>query len=139
MRTRPKTLRKKKRSLIYLHESEVSFMAKTDTNRNIVAALSYFLGFITGIIILFVERDDKYVRFHAMQSTLIFGGLFGVNFIFSLVFGGLSFLGFLATAVNSVITVVALIVWIVSMIRAYQGQVFKWPIVGDLAEKKVGR
>lgn len=74
-----------------------------------------------------------------MQSSVIFGGLFVINFIFSLVFGGLSFLGFLATAVNSIITVVAIIVWIVSMIKAYQGQVFKWPIAGDFAEKQVGK
>lgn len=114
-------------------------MSETDTNRNIVAALAYFLGFITGIIILLVEKDDKYVRFHAMQSTVIFGGLFVVNFILSLVFGGLSFFGFLATAVNSVVTVLAIIVWIVSMIKAYQGQVFKWPIAGNFAEKQVGR
>lgn len=114
-------------------------MSENDTNRNIVAALSYFLGFITGIIILLVEKDDKYVRFHAMQSCVIFGGLFVVNFILSLVFGGFSVLGFLATAVNSVITVMAIIIWIVSMIKAYQGQVFKWPIAGNFAEKQVGR
>lgn len=114
-------------------------MKETDTNRNIVAALSYFLGFITGIIILLVEKDDKYVRFHAMQSTAIFGVFFVVNFILSLVFGGLSFLGFLATAASSVVTVMAIIVWIVSMIKAYQGQVFKWPIVGNFAEKQIGK
>lgn len=114
-------------------------MAETDTNRNIVAALSYLLGFVTGVIILFVERDDKYVRFHAMQSTVIFGGLFVINLILSIVFGGLTFLGFLATAVNSIITVVAIIVWIVSMIKAYQGVVFKWPIAGDFAQKQIGK
>ncbi|MBI3282540.1 DUF4870 domain-containing protein [Candidatus Curtissbacteria bacterium] len=112
-------------------------MAQTDTNRNIVAALSYFLGFITGIIILVVERDDKYVRFHAMQSTVIFTGLFVLNLILSVVFGSLTFLGFLAAVVNSVVTVAALLIWIVSMIKAYQGQVFKWPIAGDFAEKQI--
>lgn len=114
-------------------------MAKGDTNRNIVAALSYFLGFITGIIILLVEKDDKYVRFHAMQSTVISGALFVLNIILSIVFGNLTFLGFLATIVNALISIVALIVWIVSMIKAYQGQVFKWPIAGDFAEKQVGK
>ena len=114
-------------------------MTQADANRNIVAALSYFLGFVTGIIILLVERDDKYVRFHAMQSTVIFGGLFVLNLILSLVFGGLTVLGFLVTAANSIITIAAIIIWIVSMIKAYQGVVFKWPIAGDFAEKQVGK
>jgi uncharacterized membrane protein len=117
----------------------VIYLSKTDTNRNLVAALSYFLGFITGIIILLVEKDDKYIRFHAMQSTVIFGALFVFNLVLSIIFGGLSFLGFVATLVNSVITVASIIVWIVSMIKAYQGQVFKWPVAGDFAEKQVGK
>lgn len=114
-------------------------LSKGDTNRNLVAALSYFLGFITGVIILVVEKDDKYVRFHAMQSIIIFGAFFVLNLVISIVFGGLSFLGFLATAVNSIITIAAIIIWIVSMIKAYNGEVFKWPIAGDFAEKQVGK
>ena len=114
-------------------------MSKEDTNRNIVAALSYFLGFITGIIILLVEKDDKYVRFHAMQSTIIFGGFFILNIVFSIVFANLSFLGLLAKGVSTLLTVVSLVIWIVSMVKAYQGDVFKWPIVGDFAEKQVGK
>ncbi|HSX18806.1 MAG TPA: DUF4870 domain-containing protein [Candidatus Saccharimonadales bacterium] len=114
-------------------------MSKEDTNRNIVAALSYFLGFITGIIILLVEKDDKYVRFHAMQSTIIFGGFFVLNIIFNVVFGGLSFLGILAKGISTLLTVISLVIWIVSMIKAYQGDVFKWPIAGNFAEKHVGK
>ena len=114
-------------------------MSKDDTNRNIVAALSYFMGFITGIIILLVEKDDKYVRFHAMQSTVIFGGFFILNILISAIFGNLSFLGLIVKALSTLITVASLVIWIVSMVKAYQGDVFKWPIVGDFAEKKVGR
>lgn len=114
-------------------------MTKTDTNRNIVAALSYFLGFITGVIILLVEKEDKYVRFHAMQSIVIFGGLFVLNLILSIVFGSLSFLGAVVNIINTLITVASVIIWIVSMIKAYQGQVFKWPLAGNFAEKQVGK
>lgn len=114
-------------------------MPRDDTNRNIVAALSYFMGFITGIIILLVEKDDKYVRFHAMQSTVIFGGFFILNIIVSAIFGNLSFLGLIVKAVSTLITVASVVIWIVSMVKAYQGDVFKWPIAGDFAEKKVGR
>ncbi len=114
-------------------------MASTDTNRNIVAALSYFLGFITGVIILLVEKQDKYIRFHAMQSVVIFGALFVFNLVFSLIFGSLTFLGFLASIINTLISIVSVVVWVISMIKAYQGVVYKWPIVGDFAEKQVGK
>lgn len=114
-------------------------MARSDTNRNLVAALSYFLGFITGVVILLVEKDDKYIRFHAMQSTLIFGGLFVVNLVLGMVFGNLSFLGLAVTTINTLISLAGLVFWIVSMVRAFKGEVFKWPIVGDIAEKQVGK
>jgi len=43
----------------------------------------------------------------------------------------------LETLVNVIISVVSLIVWVVSMIKAYQGQMYKWPIAGDFAEKQI--
>ena len=114
-------------------------MSKAETNRNLVAALSYFLGFITGVVILLVEKDDKFVRFHAMQSVLIFGGLFVINLVVGIVFGSFSVLGVAVTTVNTLISVIGVIVWIVSMIKAFRGEIFKWPVVGDIAEKQVGK
>ena len=108
-----------------------------DKNRNLVAAISYLLGFITGIVILFVEKEDKFVRFHAMQSTVVFGGLFAVNIVIGIIFGSIAVIGVLATFVNTLISLVSVIIWIVSMIKAYQGQMFKWPIAGDIAERQV--
>ena len=112
-------------------------MAGTDGNRNLVAALSYLFLFITGVIILFVEKNDKFIRFHAMQSTIVFGGLFVFNFVINLIFVPLAVIGVLATLISTLISIVALIIWVVSMIKAFQGQMFKWPIIGDLAEKQV--
>jgi uncharacterized membrane protein len=112
-------------------------MAKADTNRNLVAALSYLLGFITGIVILLVEKEDKYVRFHAMQSTVVFGGLFIINFLIGMIFGSITVIGVLASMVNTLISLLAIVIWIVSIIKAFQGQVFKWPIAGEIAENRV--
>jgi len=106
-------------------------------SRNLIAAFSYLVFFITGIVVLFAERDDKFIRFHAMQSTMIFGGLFIVNLIIGTVFGSFSFLGIVLNLANNLLWVLWIIIWIVSMIRAYQGQVFKWPLVGELAEKQI--
>lgn len=107
-------------------------MSKTDSDRNLVAALSYLAGFITGLVILAVEKDDKFIRFHAMQSTIIFGTLFILNIVVNVLFG------FIAGFVSSLVSVVALVVWVVSMVRAYRGELFKWPIFGNWAERQVG-
>ena len=114
-------------------------MAKNNTNRNLVAALSYLLGFVTGIVILLSEKDDKFIRFHAMQSTVIFGGLFILNIVIGIIIGRVPFFGLLASVINIVIGIVALVVWIVSMIKAYQGQLYKWPLAGDFAERQASQ
>lgn len=112
-------------------------MSRGDPNRNLVAALSYFLIFITGIVILLVEKEDKFIRFHAMQSTLIFGSLFVLNILLDFIFKPVDFLGFVTTILDTAITIVGIIVWVVSIIKAFQGQVFKWPFFGKIAESKV--
>ena len=63
----------------------------TGLDRNLAAALSYLLGFITGIVFLVVEKNDKFVRFHAMQSTLVFLAVMVLN----VVVGVLPFVGWL--------------------------------------------
>ena|SRR3990167_10458264 len=114
-------------------------MTVYDGNRNLVAALSYLVLFITGIVILLVEKDDKFIRFHAMQSTLVFGAIVVINIILGLIIGAIPLLEFASSIVNTLVFIVALIVWIVSMLKAIQGQIYKWPIIGDIAERQVGR
>ena len=114
-------------------------MTVYDGNRNLVAALSYLVLFITGIVILLVEKDDKFIRFHAMQSTLVFGAIVVINIILGLIIGAIPLLEFASSIVNTLVFIVALIVWIVSMLKAFQGQMFKWPVVGNFAEKQIGR
>ena len=112
-------------------------MSSSDQNRNLVAAMAYLLFFVTGIVILMVEQEDKFVRFHAMQSTLVFGGLFILNLVFQISLDPIAIIGFLGSLVGALISIVAVVIWLVSMIKAYQGQMLKWPIVGKLAENWV--
>ncbi len=105
----------------------------TNLEPNIAALLSYLGVFITGVIFLIIEQRSKFVRFHAIQSIIVFGFLFiasgvlsripYVGWFFSLVFGVLIF-----------------VLWIVLMVKAYQSEVYKIPIAGDIAEQtsKVG-
>jgi uncharacterized membrane protein len=102
-------------------------MAKSSTGleENIAALLSYVLGWVTGLIFFLVEKDSKFVKFHAMQSMIVFIPLMILSWIFSRV---LWFIG-------GIFGLASLILWIILMIKAYQGEKFKLPYIGDLAEK----
>ena len=99
---------------------------------NLAALLTYVLGFFTGIAFLVLEKENKYVRFHAMQSTLVFASLMVINVALSVipVFGALITIFLLGPA--------TVILWLVLMYKAFNNEKFKLPILGDLAEKQVG-
>jgi len=103
---------------------------------NVAAGLSYVLGWITGIVFFLMEKQNRFVRFHAMQSILFFGGLTVLNIILSII-GGLDIilLSAIAGVLGSVIGIVGFVGWIILLINAFQGKYFKLPIVGDYAEK----
>ncbi len=109
-------------------------MAETTTkgNENLMGAASYLLGFVTGIIFLVVEKQSKFVRFHAMQSTILFGGIFIVNI-------ALGFIPILGWLVGLLLSLAAFILWILCMWKAFQGEMYKVPYVGDIAEKQLAK
>jgi len=107
-------------------------MAEVKGNENLMAAASYLLGFITGIIFLLVEKQSKFVRFHAMQSTILFGGIFIANF-------ALGFIPFLGWLIGLLLSFAAFILWIVLMWKAFQGEMYKLPYVGTLAEQQLAK
>jgi uncharacterized membrane protein len=100
---------------------------------NIAAGLSYVLGWVTGLIFFLVEKQNRFVRFHAMQSILFFGGLTVIRIILSFVdILGIPVLGGLIWAA---VGIIGLVGYIVLLINAFQGKYYKLPIVGDYAEK----
>lgn len=105
-------------------------MAATKGNENLMGAASYLLGFITGIVFLLIEKESKFVRFHAMQSTILFGGIFVANI-------ALGFIPILGWLVGLILSFAAFILWIVLMWKAFQGEMYKLPWVGDLAEQQL--
>lgn len=105
-------------------------LGKTSTGiqPNVAALLSYILGFITGIIFILIEKENKFVRFHAMQSIVTFAGLFVIGLV-------LGFIPVIGWMLLPVLWILELVLWIVLMIKSYQGERFKLPIAGDIAEK----
>ena len=122
----------------------------------VAAAISYI--WIVGVIFYFIEKENRFVRFHAMQSiifgianTVIMGVLVVVAIILTFAFGvgGAVVGGALGTLVGLLVWVVWLLFWVVALalmiglifaaIKAYQGQMFKLPIIGKFAEQIVNK
>ncbi|MFC1646888.1 DUF4870 domain-containing protein [Patescibacteria group bacterium] len=101
-------------------------------NENLLGAASYLLGFVTGIIFLLIEKENSFVRFHAMQSTLLFGGVFVLNI-------ALGFVPLLGWLLGLLLSFAVFIMWIVLMWKAFQGETYKLPYVGDMAEKQLAK
>ena len=95
---------------------------------NTAAALTYLLGWVTGIVFLLIEKEDKFVRFHAMQSVVAFGLL-----------TVLSLVPVVGWVLSPFLMVVGFILWLVLIFKAYQGQEFMLPVIGPWAKKQVAK
>lgn len=105
-------------------------MAKTSVGmeENIEGALCYLLGWVTGLIFYLIEKDNEFVRFHARQSILTFLPLTILIFMFI-------WIPYLGWVIGGLIWLLTFILWLVLMIKAYQGNKFKLPVVGNIAER----
>jgi uncharacterized membrane protein len=115
--------------------------ASSGLSENAAACLSYALGWITGIVFYLIDRRP-YVRFHAAQSIVTFGGLHVIQVVLGIIFGVSLFMGPVHWGAFGIgfllircVHILAIILWIVCMIKAYQGQRFMVPIAGDFAVK----
>jgi uncharacterized membrane protein len=105
--------------------------SSTGLDPNLAGLLCYLLGLITGIVFLIIEKENRFVRFHAYQSLAVFGALF----VLSLIAGFIPVIGKL---ISILLAPVGLIVWILLMVKAYQGERYKIPLAGDWAEEQSG-
>jgi len=95
---------------------------------NLEATLCYALSWVTGIIFLVIEKENKLVRFHAIQSLITFLGT-------AIVMGILRIIPVLGVLLNILIGIAALILWIVLMVKTYRGEKFIVPFAGEIAER----
>ena len=101
-------------------------------DKNLACALTYVAGWVSGLVFFLSEKEDKEIRFHAMQSIIFFGSL---NII-SLFLGRIPLVGW---SLMPVLGLLCFVGWLVCLIKAYQGEHFKLPVVGDIAEKQVNK
>lgn len=97
-----------------------------------VAGLLCYLGvWVSGIVFFVIEQKNKWVRFHAAQSIITFGTLW----LAGIVLGNLPYVKYFF---GPAITIIGIVLWIVLMVKAYNGERFKLPFAGDIAEMMVG-
>ncbi len=104
----------------------------------ILAAISYIGFWLTGLLLLLFVRENRFIRFHALQSFLFFGGTMMLYIIAPFAFVGFwrvsPFVPIIAAMGFFVVTIVAAVAWFVGFIGALSGKCYKLPLAGDLAE-----
>lgn len=117
---------------IFKEESPTAAREKQPTmsglDENIAGLLCYLFSLISGIVFLIIEKENKFIRFHAMQAIMTFIVVVGA----SLLLGLIPFIGFI---ISLLIAPITFFLFVFLMYQAYQGKMYKLPFLGDLAEK----
>ena len=117
--------------------------SSTGLEANVAALLSYLFGWVSGLIFYLIEKDSRFVRFHAMQSLLLNGSVIVVVIALMIVNTILAFISGTLAALFGLLWFVIMIGFfamaIFCMVKAYQGQMFKLPVIGDIAENMVNK
>lgn len=110
--------------------------------QNIVAALSYIFGPISGIAVLIMERENKYVRFHAMQATIWFLLLLVIGWLLAIA-ASLPIIGLVLGIIVSPLHYIGRIVWFLSLVflmfKSFNNEKFKLPIIGDIVWAQISK
>jgi uncharacterized membrane protein len=121
--------------------------SSTGLDENVASLIAYIAGWVSGLIFFLIEKNSRLVRFHAMQSILlnvlyiVVAIVFGIIIsILVLVLGMISnSLATIASLLSGLLWLVLIVgivvVWVLCLVKAYQGVMYKLPIIGDYAEK----
>ena len=108
---------------------------------NIIAALTYLLGFITGIVFLYLEpyNQDEFIRFHARQSIGFSVAWFAIGIVFGVFIAVLPHgLGALLNFILTLIDIALAVFWLVLMYKAYNGERYRIPELADIVDSIAG-
>lgn len=98
----------------------------TGLPKNTSAALSYVLGPVTGVVFYVLEKDP-YVKFHAMQSIVVFVALFALQWIVGITI--------ILLPIVPLISILSFILWLLLIYKAWMGDEWEVPILGAYARK----
>jgi uncharacterized membrane protein len=101
--------------------------SSTALEPNVAGLLCYLGGWISGIVFLVIEQKNRFVRFHALQSIVAFAALTVVGAL-------LGWIPYAGSVFGIIIGILAFILWVVLMVKAYQGELYEVPLAGQVAE-----
>jgi len=117
----------------------------TGIQENIAGFLCYVFGWVTGLIFFLIDKRP-FVRFHAAQSIVVFGGLHVITIVLAHFYGmGLLFYGFgwtsfgLGVLILELVRLLTFVLWVLLMVKAAQHEKFRVPIAADLADQLAGK
>lgn len=110
---------------------------------NVAGALAYLLGPITGVLFLIIEKEDRFVRFHAAQSVAVSVALIALSIALSIVGTVLAFVPILGWLIALLLSLVigfgSFVLWLLLMFQAFQGKEWEVPVVGKYAREYASR
>jgi uncharacterized membrane protein len=116
--------------------------SSTGLSANVAGLLCYVAGWITGIVFIVLEKKSIFVKFHAWQSIMTFGVLIAVQIILSII-GSATLLfwpgWWFVHILGIIVWVITGILWIILIVQAGSGKMWKVPWAGDWAEKQISK
>ena len=113
----------------------------TEIEPAVAATLSYTLGVVTGTLFLVLEKENKFVRFHAAQSIVSSVMLVVIAVGVSMASRVLAYLPFIGRVgvffLTTGLALVTFVLWLALMYRAFSGEKWELPVAGELAKKMV--
>jgi len=121
--------------------SEPNATASSGLEANIAGLLCYLFGWVSGLIFLLIDKRP-FVRFHAAQSIGLSVGAIVAFIVFTIVVTVLTVItagfGAITVLLFPLIGLGIFVLTVVCMIRAYKGEKYKLPVVGNIVQKMVG-
>jgi uncharacterized membrane protein len=100
----------------------------TGLDENLAGLLCYVGWWVSGIVFLIIEPENKFIRFHAIQSIVVFGFI-------TIAVSILSWIPVVGAFLGAIIGLIGVAIWVAMMFKAQQGAKYKLPVAGDMAER----
>jgi uncharacterized membrane protein len=110
----------------------VTEKSSTGLDANLAAMLCYAVGWVTGLIFFVIEKDSSFVKFHAMQSIVVWLAV-------SVLWYALLMVPIIGLFLSPFMFLAIVVLWILLMVKAYNGEKFKLPLAGDFAEQQAAK
>lgn len=104
--------------------------SSTGLDENIAGFICYLGSIVTGLIFFLLEKDSRFVKFHAMQSVVFFAMLFIVR-------GAFGYVPLIGWVIKLLLSLVGLALWLVLMVSAYHHERLRLPVVSEIADNLV--